>query len=63
MKIEDQVILEFVAKLRARITAWYLNHEDDYSSCESCGYDDRKPEAETIHGLINETLEEMGMIP
>lgn len=50
---------KFVAILKAKITAWYLTHEDDYSGCGTCGYDDRKPDHDTVCCLIDETLEEM----
>jgi hypothetical protein len=53
-------LAEFIKRFQARLTAWYLTHERDYSYCETCGpYDDRNPDLETIHRLIKETLEEM----
>lgn len=56
----DSRLDEFAARLKAKMTAWYLGSKNNYSSCETCGtYDDTKPDQETVCQLIDETLEEM----
>lgn len=53
--------IKFIALFNSKVTAWYLNSRDDYSSCDTCGeYDKTKPEREDIERLIEETLIEMG---
>lgn len=52
--------LEFIKRLNAKLTAWYLGAKGDYSSCDTCGsYDNTKPEREELDRLIQETLDEM----
>jgi hypothetical protein len=55
-----ELLTEFIKIFNAKLTAWYLNHDDDYSGCSTCGaYDDTKPSRETINTIIEETLVEL----
>lgn len=53
-------VREFVARLNANLTAFYLDHEGDYSFCGTCGpYDDRNPTREQLEEIITKTLTEV----
>lgn len=60
----SSAILIFSQRLKARISAWYLTHEKDFSCCETCGvFDNTKPNVETVYGLVNEELRASGVEP
>ncbi len=51
--------IELSKRIKARISAWYLGAKEDYSGCDTCGYDNTKPDADTILYIIDEEVEKM----
>lgn len=56
----DMLLFEFAARLKAEVTAWYLKNEYDSYGCNTCGgWDNTKPDQETMCALIDKVLEDM----
>lgn len=51
--------IELAKRIKARVSAWYLGNKDNYSGCETCGYDNTKPSCEDVQDIIDHELEEM----